>query len=325
MDKHQLIHLLRDIHESPEVERHHDYKDGEHAALYVLAAIGYVEIDDVTDILVLTTAGRLWAGIRNESEADFTVERLAETTGNIAESELAAQYVERKMKAADMHATADPHGRACFETIGRVLHEIAHEFREGMHLPEVHIQGRVVPYNEDRSTGITHADALRTFFTDVHERNVRAGWWSDLETGGPKKRNVGEMFILFITEIVEAFQAYAIQDMDDKLPEYPGVGVELGDVLIRVADFCGALAAGRIIKGDEPVRNPGVELFQEIMRIAQQYETIRKTPEAKGDPETADFLEPMDVAIMVDAKLAYNSTREDHKIENRVKPGGKIT
>lgn len=316
--------LMRRIHESPEVERHCDFSGDDYATLTTLAAVGYVQIDDVTDSIVLTTAGRLWAGIRDEGEADFAVERLAEHTGNIAESELAAMYIESKMRAADMHATADATNRGCYETVGRVLHEIAHEFRNGMHLPEVHIEGRVIPYNEDRSTGVSHADALRTFFTDVHERNVRAGWWTDLDTGGPKKRNVGEMFTLFVTEIAEAYMGWLNSENDDKLPEYPAIGVELADTLIRVADFCGALAAGRIV-AHRTGRNPGDEMFQEIVQIANRYESIRKTPHANGEPETADFLEPMDVAIMTDAKLAFNAKRADHKIENRLKPDGKRT
>jgi len=324
MDKHLLTGLLKQIHESPETEKHCGFSGDDHTAIAVLAATGHVAIDDVTDIVVLTTAGRLWAGIRDESEADFTVERLAEQTGNIAESELVARYIEGKRAAADKHATADPANRGMFETMGRVLHEIAHEFRVGMHLPELHIEGRVIPYNEDRSTGISHADALRTFFTDVHERNVRAGWWTDIETGEPKKRNVGELFVLFVTEIAEAYTAWRNGEEDDKLPEYPGIGVELADTLIRVADFCGALAAGRIVV-EHTGRNPGDEMFQEIVQIASRYESIRKTPHAKGDVETGDFLPPMDVAIMTDAKLAFNAKREDHKIENRLKPDGKRT
>lgn len=324
MNEPSLKAFMQRIHESPEVEKLFDFDGLEKATLTTLASIGYVQIDDVTDIIVLTTAGRLWAGIRDEGEADFAVERLAEHTGNIAESELAAMYIESKMRAADMHATADATNRGCYETVGRVLHEIANEFRNGMHLPEVHIEGRVIPYNEDRSTGVSHADALRTFFTDVHERNVRAGWWTDLDTGGPKKRNVGEMFTLFVTEIAEAYMGWLNRENDDKLPEYPAIGVELADTLIRVADFCGALAAGRIV-AHRTGRNPGDEMFQEIVQIANRYESIRKTPHANGEPETADFLEPMDVAIMTDAKLAFNAKRADHKIENRLKPDGKRT
>jgi hypothetical protein len=195
-----------------------------------------------------------------------------------------------------------------------------------MHLPEVHIEGRVVPYNEDRSTGISHAESLRTFFIDVHERNVRAGWWTDLDTGGPLKRSVGEMLILMVTELSEAYLAWVNGENDDKLPQHPGIGVEIGDALIRIADFCGGLASGKIVSPrPRAARNPGDEMFQEIVQIANRYESIRKTPHAKGDPEISDFLEPMDVAVMVDEKLEYNSRREDHRIENRMKPDGKRT
>ena len=83
------------------------------------------------------------------------------------------------------------------------------------------------------------------------------------------------------------------------------------------------LLAGKIVDSGAP--NPGAEMFQEIVQIANRYESIRKTPHAKGEPETGNFLPPMDVAVMVDAKLAFNAKREDHKIENRMKPGGKLT
>jgi hypothetical protein len=324
MDKHLLTDLLRRIHESPEVEMHSRFSGNDHFALSVLAAVGYIEIDDVTDYIVLTTAGRLWAGLRGESEADFTVERLAEHTGNVAESELAALYVESKMRAADMHATADATNRGCYETVGRVLHEIAHEFRSGLHLPQVHIEGRVIPYNEDRSTGIVHADALRTFFQDVYARNLKAGWWTDITTGEPKKRSVGELFMLFVTEIAEAYEAYEAGDPDDKLPHHPGLGVELADLGIRWADFCGALLAGNIVVYSG-VGNPGESMFREVCDIARRYEAIRKTPQAVGEPEEGDFEPAADVALMVDEKLAFNAKREDHKIENRLKADGKRT
>lgn len=101
--------------------------------------------------------------------------------------------------------------------------------------------------------------ALREFFVDVHDRNVKAGWWSDLSNGSPKKRSVGELFVLMVTELAEAYKAYCAEDMDDKLPEYPGLGVEMGDVLIRVADFCGALIAGRVVSY-EGIPNPGDQM-----------------------------------------------------------------
>lgn len=166
--------------------------------------------------------------------------------------------------------------------------------------------------------------ALRAFYEDVHARNVKAGWWSDLATGKPKKRSVGELFMLFVTELWEAYDAYCSGGMDDKLPHLPGLGVELGDLQIRFADFCGALQAGKIVSYSG-VRNAGDEMFREIGQIADQYERIRKTPAANGDPEMGDELQPQDVPSMIFEKLEFNANRADHKPENRMKEGGKQT
>lgn len=166
--------------------------------------------------------------------------------------------------------------------------------------------------------------ALRAFYEDVHARNVKAGWWSDLVTNKPKKRSVGELFMLFVTELWEAYDAYCSGGMDDKLPHLPGLGVELGDLQIRLADFCGALQAGKIVSYSG-VRNAGDEMFREIGQIAEQYERIRKTPAANGDPEMGSELEPQDVPGAIFEKLEYNANRADHKPENRMKEGGKQT
>lgn len=294
--------------------------------LATLIELGFLRRDDVSDKVTVTTDGKDAIGVRPDGVPDLPVE-VQEVTGNIEERELAARYIESKVGGVerwlrDNPGSADKHD---YEIMARVLAEIAHEFRKGFHLPEVVIEGRVIPYNEDRSSGLSHADALRVFFTDVHERNVKAGWWTNIETGEPLKRNVGEMFMLMVTEIAEAFDAYADMKADDKLPHQPGVGVEIGDLLIRAADFCGGMASGRVILFDPDTSNPGESFFKDIVSIADRYESIRKTPAAKGDPETCDFMPSYDVAVMVDEKLAYNAKREDHKIENRLKPGGKIT
>ena len=189
--------------------------------------------------------------------------------------------------------------------------------------------GRVLEVaSEDLLSGLHidgHARHLRQFFLEVHESNVKAGWWTDIETGEPKKRSVGEMFMLMVTELAEAYNAYVCDNAaDDKLPQYAGLGVELGDTGIRLADFCGALLTGRIVAHSD-AKNPGDAMFNEICDIASRYELIRKTDAAKGEPEQGDYLEPQDVAEMIDAKLAFNASREDHKVENRLKEGGKRT
>ncbi len=182
----------------------------------------------------------------------------------------------------------------------------------------------MIPYTEDRGSGIMHGDGLSRFFDDVYQRNVKAGWWTDIKTGEPKKRNVGELMMLMVTEMAEAYAAYRDGSADDKLPQYPGLGVEMGDLLIRIGDFCGALAAGNLV-GPSDAYNPGDDMFRAVCAIADDYEAIRKTPAAVGAIELGTAMLPQDVAVMVDAKLAYNATRADHKIENRLKEGGKQT
>ncbi len=171
---------------------------------------------------------------------------------------------------------------------------------------------------------IDYQTALAAFYKDVYERNVKAGWWSDLATGKPKKRSVGELFVLFVTELSEAYEAYLTREPDDKLPHLPGLTVELADLQIRFADFAGALAAGNIVE-DTLTRNPGAEMFAEICEIANRYEAIRKTDAAKGDDEQGEYLPFSDVAGAVIEKLDFNAKREDHKIENRLKDDGKRT
>lgn len=291
--------------------------------LPLLQELGYLARDDVSDDLIVTIKGKEALGVKPEGMPDLPV-AVAEITGNIRESELVAQYIDAKISGVNKVLREKPEFTETYDIVGFVLTEIAHEFREGMHLPTVHIEGRIIPYNEDRTTGIVHADSLQTFFDDVFARNVKAGWWTNLATGEPKLRNVGELLMLFVTEIAEAYDAYVEDVADDKLPEHPGLGVELGDLAIRLADLCGALASGQV-PAYSGVRNPGENCFREVVKIARQYESIRKTPEAIGDPELGLPMLPMVIGPMIDAKLAFNATRADHKIENRLKEDGKKT
>jgi len=184
------------------------------------------------------------------------------------------------------------------------------------------LAGEIAQHMEELPINVE--SALRFFFDDVHARNEKAGWWTDLVTGKPLKRNVGELLMLVVTELWEAFDAYNAAANDDKLPQYPGFGVEIGDAIIRLADIAGAARAGRLVH-DSDTRNPGAAMFHEVGAVAIRYEAIRKTPAAKGDPETGDPVESMDIARMTLDKLAFNAKRADHKPENRLKEGGKQT
>ncbi|HLP67789.1 MAG TPA: hypothetical protein VK181_09745 [Rhizobium sp.] len=277
-----------------------------------------------SDSPLATLADELEDALVRQEAARIDTPKIAEVTGNISETELAARYMEAKALGARAFAERIPRLTEAYDIVAQAFTAAAGDFRTGLHLPSIMIEGKVIPYNEDSSAGIKHADALRTFFTDVHQRNVQAGWWHDLYTGEPKKRSVGELFMLFVTEIAEAYDAWYENLNDDKLPHHSGLGVELGDLGIRWADFCGALLSGKIVEFSD-ARNPGDAMFAEVRAIANRYEAIRKTPEALGDAETGEFISVADVAVMIDEKLAYNAQRADHKIENRLADGGKKT
>lgn len=128
---------------------------------------------------------------------------------------------------------------------------------------------------EDIKDIATLAGAVTGLADAIHDLNVKAGWWTNLETGESIKdtRNVGEILMLIVSEIAEAMEADRKGLRDDKLPHLSGLEVELADAVIRIFDLCGA----------------------------------------KGFNIGATILE----------KVLYNAKRADHKIENRLKEGGK--
>lgn len=84
-----------------------------------------------------------------------------------------------------------------------------------------------------------NSQILNSFSKEIHEANVKAGWWNDLETGKPLDRNVGELLCLVHSEISEALEGYRKDLMDDKLPHRKAFEVEIADALIRIFDIAG--------------------------------------------------------------------------------------
>lgn len=64
-------------------------------------------------------------------------------------------------------------------------------------------------------------------------------WWRDPHTGERIERNKGELFMLMVTELCEAFEGERKDLMDSHLPERKAVEVELADELIRLFDYAG--------------------------------------------------------------------------------------
>jgi NTP pyrophosphatase (non-canonical NTP hydrolase) len=80
---------------------------------------------------------------------------------------------------------------------------------------------------------------IRAATSFVHERNAR--WWKDPATGEPKTRNVGEMLMLTVSELAEAMEGDRKGLMDEHLPQYSSLTVELADAMIRIMDIAGGL------------------------------------------------------------------------------------
>lgn len=76
---------------------------------------------------------------------------------------------------------------------------------------------------------------------DVFEKNVAAGWYTDVTTGLRRDRNVGELLMLIVSEVSEGMEGHRKNLMDDKLPHRQMLEVEMADACIRIFDLCGYL------------------------------------------------------------------------------------
>lgn len=185
-----------------------------------------------------------------------------------------------------------------------------------------------------------------TLATEIHADNVKAGWWTDLKTGESllETRDRLNLCMLVVTELNEAYVAHCENAFDDKLPQFPGVGVELADAQIRILDMLGAeLDRGHRFDlyvssylSDIVVRRSHIAYepahAQAVSFIAGAAEHFRKGRGAQASHSlqgALNFIEGMgqnlgfDMEKLREAKRDYNRHRSDHKIENRVKDGGK--
>jgi len=162
-------------------------------------------------------------------------------------------------------------------------------------------------------------EAVNRLAKEIHQRNVLAGWWTDLKTGEDLhgKRNVGELLCLIHSEISEAAEAkkwdaftlYNIEEAVDAA--WKSVGFEQKALLELHASISRAMEGHRKSAVDDKLpHRPAfrVELCDAMIRILDLLGSDNEEHPA-GD-------------VFAD-KVTYNANRSDHKPENRLKAGGK--
>jgi len=131
---------------------------------------------------------------------------------------------------------------------------------------------------------IEQVNSIANLQDEIHQGNVKAGWWTDLDSGVDLaaearantrlgKALVAEKLALVHSEVSEGLEGARKSLPDDKLPHRPMLEVELADAIIRILDLGGALG--------------------------------------------------LDIAGAIKEKLEFNKVRPDHKIENRQGENGK--
>lgn len=100
-----------------------------------------------------------------------------------------------------------------------------------------------------------HIDRISEHFKDI---NDEFGWCVDPSTGEAYTRealigDVGRMntsLLLIVSEVLEGFDGYRKNLMDDKLPQYDNLTVELADTVIRSLELMARLtdSPGQVIQ-----------------------------------------------------------------------------
>lgn len=88
--------------------------------------------------------------------------------------------------------------------------------------------------NKHTRLGRTEALVLNGIAAEIHRLNAK--WWTDIDTGQPIERNVGELLMLAVSELAEALEGHRKNLNDDHLPHRKMLEVELADCVIRILD-----------------------------------------------------------------------------------------
>ena len=173
---------------------------------------------------------------------------------------------------------------------------------------------------------------FRTVVQEVHFNwAVPKGWWTDLDTGMQKQREWEELCTLVHSELSEGMEGFRKNKQDTHLPHRPMLEVELADALIRIADMCGGFGYNLV---DMEVCFDNDHSIMKLIGECHAWVSALFNAKTKNDREYfasmccghIQYLAEKcgyDMLATYREKMAYNETREDHKLENRRKADGK--
>lgn len=207
---------------------------------------------------------------------------------------------------------------------------------------------QTIPARIDRDNE-EHRSFIFGIMRMFHQAALNGGWWTDLKTGESQlgKRDFIQLVALAIGETYEAIRdGWA---PDEKLPHRKAFEVEMADALVRIGDLSGGLSISweRFSEGLRDAEltrfiplgfDPAKPVHQALaitavnLHLTMAIEYARKGDDMKRDAEVCKAVwticalhdaASLDIIGAALEKVAYNSTREDHKPENRAAEGGK--
>ena len=185
-----------------------------------------------------------------------------------------------------------------------------------------------------------HDSYINEWSEEIHQDCVNVGWWDDPD------RCIYTCIQLVSTEIAEATEGARKDLMDDHLDTFKMEEVELADAVIRLLDLGGKLGLEYHCTTAEhnswcnawnPVGMQHLGINKKILEFAEMYMLKDVYPEQDIGHELlaltySDTIKSIlqvarnrgyDFYEAFELKIDYNRSRQDHKRENRAKPGGK--
>jgi len=165
----------------------------------------------------------------------------------------------------------------------------------------------------------------------IHAQNVEAGWWDG-------DGCIFEKLQLVSTEIAEATEGERKDLMDDHLPQRKMGEVELADALIRLLDIAGrygwtfnfdtqprrSIHMANSIAGKHLMLNASLIAICDMILLNEAPIFVAKFySQMVAGILYVGNCKDYDIMGALHEKVEYNKTRQDHKRENRAKPGGK--